>query len=98
MQKKANTLLLILSATIINVGMMSLLFLLVYGVYNLMAGRFLSPGINMAVIFILFAASVVATYFIHKAFMRILLKKTGIAKHIHPAFLPGQPEKKPESE
>ena len=94
MQKKVNTAFFILTATVLNVVLMSLLFLIAYGVYHLIAGRFFSPGANIAILFLLFAASVAATYFIHKAFMRILLKKTRIGKYIQPALLSGGDEQR----
>ena len=98
MHKKVNTAFLILAATILNVILMSLLFLVAYGAYHLVAGRFFSPGVNIAILFLLFVASVAATYFIHKTFLRVILKKTRIGKYVHPALLSGGEEQKQADE
>ena len=90
MQKKISTAFIILIAIILNVVLMAMLFFLAYGVYHLVVGRFFPAALNAVIIFLIFAASVAATYFIHKAFLRILLQKTGIGKYIHPALLPGE--------
>ena len=97
-QKKTGTFFFILTATILNVILMSLLFLLGYGVYHFIAGRFFSPGANVAVLFLFFAASVAATFFIHKAFVRFLLKRTRMGKYIHPALLSGQSAQEEQKE
>jgi membrane protein implicated in regulation of membrane protease activity len=80
MNKKVNTAAFVLAATIINVILMSSLFLIAYSVYQLLAGRRLSPGINLGAVFLLFAGSVVLTYFVHKHLVKFLLKKTSLGK------------------
>ena len=84
MNKNANTLVFIIAATIVNVILMATLFLLAYSVYQVIAGRHFPAGLNMFVVFLLFAGSIVITYFLHKALVRILLRKTAIGKYLHP--------------
>jgi hypothetical protein len=93
--KKINTLFFILAATIVNVLLMAMLFLLAYSVYQLMAGRYFSPGVNTFVIFLLFAGSVALTYFVHKTLVGLLLKRTRIGKYLHPAIQPMQKKETP---
>jgi hypothetical protein len=95
MHKKTNTLFFILTATIVNVLLMAMLFLLAYSVYQLMAGRYFSPGVNTLVIFLLFAGSVALTYFVHKTLVGLLLKRTRIGKYLHPAIQPMEKKKTP---
>jgi predicted membrane protein len=82
--KKVNTAAFILAATITNVLFMSLLFLLAYSVYQILAGRRLSPGINLVAVFILFVGSVALTYFVHRHLVKLLLKKTSLGKILWP--------------
>jgi membrane protein implicated in regulation of membrane protease activity len=84
MNKKVNTAAFVLAATIVNVILMSFLFLVAYSVYQLLAGRRLSPGINLAAVFLLFAGSVILTYFVHKRLVKFLVKKTSVGKFLRP--------------
>jgi hypothetical protein len=83
MNKKAGAVFFIVVATVLNVILMSVLFLFAYSVYQLAAGRHFSPGINTAVIFFLFAGSVALTYFIHKILIKFFLKRTGVRKYFY---------------
>jgi membrane protein implicated in regulation of membrane protease activity len=60
------------------------LFLLAYSVYQILAGRRLSPGINLSAVFVFFVGSVVLTYFVHKRLVRFLVKKTSLGKILRP--------------
>jgi membrane protein implicated in regulation of membrane protease activity len=84
MRKKVNTAAFVLAATVVNVILMSSLFLVAYSVYRILAGRRLSPGINLGAVFFLFAGSVVLTYFVHKRLVRFFLKKTSLGKILRP--------------
>jgi hypothetical protein len=76
MNKKVNTAAFVLAATILNVILMSFLFLIAYSVYRILAGRRFSPGINLAAVFLFFAGSVILTWFIHRRLVKFILKKT----------------------
>jgi membrane protein implicated in regulation of membrane protease activity len=82
MKAKINTIFFVAAATIVNIILMSSLFLCVYSVYRILAGRHLSPGINHLAVFLLFAGSVVVTYFVHKKLLAFLLKKTAAGKYL----------------
>jgi membrane protein implicated in regulation of membrane protease activity len=88
-KKKVNTAAFVLTATIVNVILMSFLFLIAYSAYQILAGRRLPPGINLGAVFLLFAGSVVLTYFVHKRLVRFLLKKTSLGKILRPPNVDG---------
>ncbi|MDR3200613.1 MAG: hypothetical protein LBT68_04040 [Spirochaetales bacterium] len=90
MKNKVNTLFFVVTATVVNVILMSVLFLFAYSVYRIIAGRHFSPGINTAVIFLLFIGSVALTYVIHKTLVKFLVKRPGVGKFF---YIPPQKEK-----
>ena len=84
MKNKAPTVLFICVATVMNFLLMAVMFLLAYSAYYLIGGRFFPRWANLVIVLLIFAASVAATYFIYKIFVRIIMKKTRIGKYLHP--------------
>jgi hypothetical protein len=63
---------------------MSVLFVFAYAVYQIVAGRHFSPGINTVVVFLLFAGSVVLTYIVHKRLVIMMAGRIDMEKYFHP--------------
>jgi uncharacterized SAM-binding protein YcdF (DUF218 family) len=86
MNRKLNTVLFILGATVANIIMMMVIFLVLFVLF----GRFLAPQIpgNIGVygLMVLFIVSIIATYFIYHRVVRWLSNKYELEKYFGPIF------------
>jgi membrane protein YdbS with pleckstrin-like domain len=86
MNKRVNTVLFILAATVANILVMMVIFLLLFVLF----GRFLAPqippNIGVYVLMVLFVLSIVATYFIYHRAVRWLSSKYELEKYFGPIF------------
>ncbi len=86
MNKRVNTVLFMLGATVVNVLLMFLIFLVFFVLY----GRFLAPhladGLNRIALLVLFVASMVITYIIYHRAVRALAGKYDLEKYFDPIF------------
>jgi hypothetical protein len=86
MNKKVNTVLFIVGATIGNVVVMTVVFLLLFVLF----GRFLAPvlppaGDQIAVI-VIFVGSIVVTYFAYHRVIKTLTNRIDMEKYFDPIF------------
>jgi hypothetical protein len=86
MNKKVNTVLFIIGATVGNVIVMTVVFLVLFVLF----GRFLAPhlpaaGDQIAVI-IIFVGSIVATYFAYHRVIKLLTNRIDMEKYFDPIF------------
>ena len=90
MNKRLNSILFILAATIVNIVAMVLIF----GVLMVLFARFLAPqlppGANQIILLVLFVGSVVLTYVLYHRFMRWLSNKYNLEQYFGPIFGKGQ--------
>ncbi len=88
MNKKANTVLFVLGATVVNVVMMLAIFLVLFVLY----GKFLSPlipdQIDQIMMLVLFIGSIVLTYFIYHRMIKFFSNKIDMDKYFDPIFRP----------
>jgi len=86
MNKKVNTVLFILGATIVNVILMIVIFLALFVLF----GRFLAPNLsaelNQIILLLLFVGSIVATYFIYHRLVKLLSEKFNMDNYFDPIF------------
>lgn len=86
MNKKTNTILFILGATVGNIVLMLAIFLGLFVLY----GRFIAPNVdttvNQIIVFVIFIGSVALTYFIYHRIIKLLSKKFDLDKHFDPIF------------
>ena len=86
MNKKTNTLLLIIGGTVFNIVVTVLCFVLFLLVY----GRFLSPhlpeGSDALMIPVNFVLSIVASLFIYRKAIKVVMKKVDMEKYFDPVF------------
>jgi membrane protein YdbS with pleckstrin-like domain len=86
MNKKANTLLFVLGATVVNVIVMMLIFLILFVLFARFLAPGLSPQIQQVVMLVIFVGSIVATYFIYHRAMKWLSQKYDMEKYFDPIF------------
>ncbi|TVQ35762.1 MAG: hypothetical protein EA384_15680 [Spirochaetaceae bacterium] len=86
MNKKVNTVLFVLGATLVNVLIMVFLFLILF----ILFARFLAPSVPPAagqfVLLGLFLVSVVGTYFVYHRLIALLQKKVDMERYFDPIF------------
>jgi uncharacterized SAM-binding protein YcdF (DUF218 family) len=86
MNKRVNTVLFILGATVGNIIIMMVIFLLLFVLF----GRFLAPqippNIGVYVLMVLFIVSIVATYFIYHRVVKWLSNTYDLEKYFGPIF------------
>jgi membrane protein implicated in regulation of membrane protease activity len=86
MSKKTNTIWFILGATIVNILITLIIFVLLFMFYI----RFLIPKLPEAVAAwgfpILFVLSIVLSFFIYRFFLKLLMKRINLEDHFDPLF------------
>ncbi|TVR59347.1 MAG: hypothetical protein EA426_07400 [Spirochaetaceae bacterium] len=86
MNKKLNTVLFVLGATVANVAIMMVLFLVVFILYARFLAPVLSEGVNSMALLVIFVGSIVATYFIYNRLIKHLTDKIEMEKYFDPIF------------
>ncbi len=86
MNKKVNTLLFILGATVLNIVVMTVLFFIFLVLFARFVAPALPPGANQIILLVLFIAAVVVTYFLYHRFMRFLTTKYPLDEYMSPLF------------
>ena len=95
MNKKVNTVLFVLGATVVNILIM--IVILIGGL--LLIGRFMSERAQESagpiVVVLLFFVAIAASFFLYNRFIKYLSTKIDMDKYFHPIFRPrGQTKKK----
>ncbi len=88
MNKKANTLLFVLGATIANVIVMMVIFLVLFVLFGRFVAPHLSPQMNQIIMLVLFIAAIVLTYVIYHRAVKYLTTKIDMDKYFDPIFRP----------
>lgn len=86
MNKKLNTVLFVLGATVVNMVMMILLFLAGFLLYGAFLAPRLPPTVNSIALLILFIGSIIGTYVLYHRIMRYLSNKVNWDKYFSPLF------------
>ena len=90
MNKRLNTVLFMIGATIVNVVVMFAVFLVLFFLFGRFLAPHLSPGINQILLLVIFVASMVLTYFLYHRLMRRLADKYDLEKYFEPIFRKSQ--------
>jgi hypothetical protein len=88
MNKKVNTVLFIIGATIANLVIMLGIFLTLIVLVGYIMPEDAAPGAISAVFMVIFLGSLVASYFIYQRLIALLSKKIDMEKYFHPIFRP----------
>lgn len=93
MNKKANTILFVLGATVANVVIMLVIFLALFLLFGRLIAPSLPPQANQIIMLVLFIGSIVATYFIYHRLVKWLSEKYDLEKYFDPIFRRGGQKK-----
>lgn len=86
MNKRVNTVLFVVGASVVNVIIMLVLFLGLFVVFARFVAPSLSPGANQLIMVLIFVISIAATYFIYHRMVRWLSTKIEMDKYFDPIF------------
>ena len=88
MNKKVNTLLFIIGATVVNIVIMGLLFLLGFIIVSRLLPQDVSPNLLLISFMLIFLGSIFGSFFIYHKLIGFLSKKIDMEKYFHPIFKP----------
>ena len=94
MNKKTNTLLFVLGATVANVIVTLLCFMVLVLVFTRYFMHLFSENTISWVMPIFFVLSIVASFLIYRAAVKLLMKKVDMEKYFDPIFGPRRPQRK----
>ena len=84
--KKLNSVLFILGATVANIIVMTAAFFLLLVLFARFAAPVLPAWANQLGLLLIFVGAVVGTYFLYHAFMKYLQKRVKLEEHFGPIF------------
>jgi hypothetical protein len=86
MNKKVNTLLFVLGATVFNILITIILFIALF----FLCAKLLPPNIAGGALPFLFIVSLVASFFVYNAVLKSITSKINMDKYFDPIFRPGR--------
>ena len=86
MNKKINTVLFVLGATVVNIILMICLALLGLYILSLLPLQQMGGGVRSILMIVVFIGSVVGTFFLYHALVKIVSKRIDMEKYFHPIF------------
>ncbi len=86
MNKKVNTVLFIIGATIGNVLFMTIVFLVLFILFGRFLAPVLPPTADQIAVVIIFVGSIVLTYFAYHQVIKMLTNRVDMEKYFDPIF------------
>ena len=86
MNKRLNTFLFIIAATVVNLILMGILAVGGFFLLSILPLRSASPGIKNLMMIIIFFGAIVGSFFIYHRIVRIISKRVDMDKYFHPIF------------
>jgi hypothetical protein len=86
MNKRVNTVLFVIGASVVNVIIMLVLFLALFVIFARFVAPSLSPGANQLIMVLIFVISIGVTYFIYHRLVRWISIKVDMDKYFDPIF------------
>lgn len=86
MNKRLNSILFVLAATVANIAVMLILYVLLLVLYARLAAPALPPTTNQIMLLVLFVVSVGVTYVLYHQVMKRMAKKYDLARYFGPIF------------
>ena len=86
MNKKVNTFLFIIAATIFNVVVMMVIMTTGLALLSLLVGESINPGIAQFLFLLLFVVSIAGAFGVYHIAIRLLSKRIDMEKYFHPIF------------
>jgi predicted Na+-dependent transporter len=93
MNKRTNTLLFILGATVFNILLYIICFLLLLVIYAQFAGSLSESGQQWGLVVIL-VLPIVLSFVLYRLILKVVMKKVNMEKHFAPLFGPRRPPQK----
>lgn len=86
MNKKLNTTLFILGATVVNIIIMGLLFFGGFFLASRLLPEDISPNVVLIIFMLIFIGSILGSFFIYHRLVRLLSSRIDMEKYFHPLF------------
>lgn len=86
MNKKVNTVLFILGATVLNIILMIIILTLGLALISVFVAETVSEGAASIIFLLLFIASIAGSFFIYHRIVRFISKKIDMERYFHPIF------------
>ncbi len=86
MNKKVNTILFVLGATVLNVLVMGIVFTVLLVILSSIAPPTMSPEFGTLAVALVFLATIVVTYVLYHYAVKLLSKKFDLEKYFEPIF------------
>ncbi|MFW5710519.1 MAG: leader peptide processing enzyme [Spirochaetota bacterium] len=86
MNKKVNTLLFVLGATVFNIIMMIVILTVGLAVISAFAGESIGSGTAQILFLLLFVGSIAGAFFVYHQAIKLLSRKIEMEKYFHPIF------------
>ena len=86
MNKKVNTVLFIIAATIFNVVVMVIIMTLGLALLSMLVGENMNPGMAQFLFLMLFVLSIAGAFGVSHLAIGLLSKRIDMEKHFHPIF------------
>jgi len=94
MNKKSNTLLFILGGTVFNIFITILCFIVLMVVYFKLLQPSFPPNATGVALPVIFVLSIVVSFLVYRAAIKIIMKKVDMEKYFDPIFGPRKPPRK----
>lgn len=88
MNKKANTALFILGATVVNILLMIVLIIIGFAIISAILPAKTNPQLASILFLVVFLASIAGSFFIYHRVIQFLSKRIDMEKYFHPIFKP----------
>jgi len=86
MNKKVNTVLFILGATIFNIITMILILVVGLALISVFVGENIGAGVAQILFLLLFVGSIAGAFFLYHRAVKLLSRKIDMEKYFHPIF------------
>ncbi len=86
MNKKTNTIVFMLAATVVNVIMMVAIFILLFYFYGRFVAPAVSPEVTQILLIVIFIGSIALTYFLYHRIIKWISNKWDLDQYFDPIF------------
>ncbi len=86
MNKRVNTILFILVATLVNIVIMLAVFVLLFVLFGLFLAPHVPEAVTSILVLLIFVGSITLTYFIYHKLVQFISRKVDMEKYFDPLF------------
>ena len=88
MNKKANTALFIVGATVVNILLMIILIIIGFAIISAVLPQKANPQLASILFLVVFLAAIAGSFFIYHKVVQFVSKRVDMEKYFHPIFKP----------